>query len=68
MKKSALVLYLFEDEKKTDLLKIMEFRTIKELSYVLDMDSQIISNMFHGLIKPRGIMKNCSLYRKIPLV
>ena len=62
MKKSAWVLYLFENEKKSDLLKIMEFRTIKELSYVVDIDSQIISNMFHGLIKPRGIMKNCSLY------
>ena len=68
MKKSAWVLYLFENEEKSDLLKIMEFRTIKEIAYVIDIESQTISNTFHGLIKPRGILKKCSLYQKIPLV
>lgn len=68
MKKSGWVLYIFEDENKKDLFKIMEFKTIKELSYVMNVDSQLISNWFHGLINPRGILKNCCLYQTIPLI
>jgi hypothetical protein len=63
MKNNKWVLYLFEDTTKTDLFKIMEFRTIKDLSYVLDIDQQIISNWFHGLINPRGILKYCVLFQ-----
>tara|TARA_R110002051_G_scaffold274670_1_gene335374 strand:+ start:56 stop:259 length:204 start_codon:yes stop_codon:yes gene_type:complete len=65
MKKNYWVLYLFENEKKGDLLKIMEFKTIKEISYVLDVHHCVISNWFHGLIHPRGILKNCVLYQSI---
>ena len=68
MKKSGWVLYLFEDDEKTNLLKIMEFKTIKEVSFVLNIQSQDISNWFHGLINPRGILKNCALYQTIPVV
>mgnify|MGYP003114690905 FL=1 len=67
MKKANWVLYLFEKEEKVDLFKIMEFKTIKEIGYVLDMDPQIISNWFHGLINPRGILKNCILYQTITM-
>jgi len=68
MKRSGWVLYLFEDEYKQELFKIMEFNTIKEISYVIDMPSTIISNWFHGLINPRGLLKNCALYQTIPVV
>ena len=68
MKKSGWVLYLFEDESKSRLLKIMEFKTIKELSYVLDVQSSVISNWFHSLINSRGILKRCSLFQTIPVV
>jgi hypothetical protein len=63
MKNNKWVLYLFEDKEKSDLFKIMEFRTIKDLAYVLDIEQQIISNWFHGLINPRGILKCCVLYQ-----
>lgn len=63
MKKNSWVLYLFESEQKTDLLKIMEFLTVKDISYVLDIPHTVISNYFHGLIRPRGILKNCVLYQ-----
>ena len=43
------------------------FNTIKDVSYVLGMNSQTISNFFHGLIKPRGVLKYCVLYQSIPL-
>tara|TARA_R110000824_G_scaffold371286_1_gene560987 strand:- start:4651 stop:4857 length:207 start_codon:yes stop_codon:yes gene_type:complete len=68
MKRSGWVLYLFEDAQKRDLFKIMEFKTIKEVSYVINIPTTIISNWFHGLINPRGILKNCALYQTIPVV
>ena len=64
MKKSW-ILYLFEDETKTEIFKIMEFKSIREISYVLDIERQIISNFFHGLILPRGILKNVVLYQSV---
>ena len=68
MKKSGWVLYLFEDEDKNQLFKIMEFKTIRQLSYVIDLPSTIVSNWFHGLINPRGILKRCSLFQTIPVL
>jgi hypothetical protein len=67
MKKSNWVLWLFEDEDKSDLFKIMEFKTIKDIGYVLGLEPQLISNWFHGLINPRGILKNCVLYQSLSL-
>tara|TARA_R100000773_G_C4129931_1_gene61269 strand:+ start:37 stop:240 length:204 start_codon:yes stop_codon:yes gene_type:complete len=67
MKKNSWILHLYTDEKKEELVKVMEFQTIKDISYVLAIDSQIISNYFHGLIKPRGVLKYCVLYQSIPL-
>ena len=48
MKKSGWVLYLFESEDKIELFKIMEFKTIKELGYVIGIETSTISNWFHG--------------------
>ena len=65
MKKNNWILYLFESSEKKDLLKIMEFKTIKDVSFVLDVDASVISNWFHGLINPRGILKNCVLHQSV---
>lgn len=65
MKKSIWVVYLFTDESKTDILKIMEFRSVKEIEEVFNIPSQTISNCFHGLIKPRGMLKNCAIFQTI---
>ena len=65
MKKNNWILYLFENDEKRDLLKIMEFKTIKYVAFVLDVDPSVISNWFHGLINPRGILKNCVLHQSI---
>ena len=67
MKKNSWTLHLYKDIEKTDLVKVMDFNTIKDISYVLDIDSQIISNYFHGLIKPRGVLQYCVSYQSIPL-
>ena len=65
MKSSNWILYLYDDEEKKQILKIMEFKTIKELGTVLNMDPQIVSNWFHGLINPRGILKSCLLLQSV---
>lgn len=65
MKRSRWVVYLFTSEEKKDILKIMEFRSINEISAVFDIPSQTISNCFHGLIKPRGMLKNCMIFQSV---
>ena len=67
MKRNYWYLYLFEEEGHTNIFKVMKFNTIKDVGYVLDIEPQLISNFFHGLIKPRGILKYCVLYQSIPL-
>ena len=42
MKKNNWILYLFENEKHSELFKIMEFKTIKDVAFVLDIDACII--------------------------
>ena len=65
MKKSRWVVYLFTNQEKKDILKIMEFKSIKEIEAVFDIPAQTISNCFHGLIKPRGMLKNCMIFQSI---
>ena len=65
MKRSRWVVYLFTSEEKKDILKVMEFRSINEISVVFDIPSQTISNCFHGLIKPRGMLKNCMIFQSV---
>ena len=61
--KSNLIWYLtlFYDEKKTTPFKTIKCETIKEISYYLDMPSQVISNYYHKQIKARGVLKLCSI-------
>lgn len=67
MKKNTWLVHLYEETDKINLLKVMDFETIKDISYVLGVPSQTISNYFHGLIKPRGILNYCIIYQSIPL-
>lgn len=65
MKKSRWVVYLFDSHEKTNIIKIMEFKSVREIEAVFDIPAQTISNCFHGLIKPRGMLKNCSIFQSI---
>jgi len=67
MKNTIWILYLFTDKQKTEIFKIMEFKSVKDIAYVLNLKPQVISNYFHGLIKPRGILNNCALYQSVKL-
>ena len=61
--KSNLVWYLtlFYDEEKTNPIKTIKCDTIKEISYLLNMKAQVISNYYHRQIKARGVLKLCSI-------
>ena len=65
MNKNNWILYLFESNEKKDLVNIMEFKTIKQVSFVLGMNASVISNWYHGLIHPRGILKSCVLQQSV---
>ena len=67
MKKNSWYVYLYEDETKTEIFKIMKFKTINEMSYVLGVKASVLSNYFHGLINPREVLNYCQIYQSIPL-
>lgn len=54
-------LTIFYSEEKKEIFKTLSFNTIKEMSYVLNLNSQTVSNYYHKLIKPRGVLKYCSI-------
>jgi len=54
---------MFQDLERTDLIKIMDFNTVKDISYILGMKPQEISNYYHQLIKERGPLRYCYLYQ-----
>jgi|GEM_PF-6113990 len=63
MKDIRWLLCLYKDKDKTDLWKLMEFKTIKEVAYILGMKAQEISNFYHQLIKERGPLQYCIIYQ-----
>ena len=51
--KKGLVWYLtlFDSETKENVFKVIACNSVKEMSYYLDMESQIVSNFYHKQIK-----------------
>lgn len=56
-------LFVFIDKDKTELYKVMKFDKIKDLAYVVGLEHTIVSNYFHNLIKPRGLLEYCYIYQ-----
>jgi len=57
------LVFLHTDKEKQNLFKVLDFKTIKEIGYVLNMKPQIISNYYHNLIKERDLLKYCVIYQ-----
>ena len=57
------MLFVFLNKERTELFKVMDFNTIKDVAYVLGERPQTISNYYHNLIKERGLLKYCYLYQ-----
>ena len=67
--KKGLIWYLtlFTDENKTEVFKTIPCNTIKEMSYYLDVPTQVISNYYHKQIKARGVLKYCNITQNLNL-
>ncbi len=57
------ILVIYIDKERTDILKMGQLRTIKEIAYIVDEKTSVISNYYHKLINPRGNLKYCSIIR-----
>ena len=67
--KKGLIWYLviFDSQEKSNVFKVLECSSVKEMGYYLNMDSQIISNFYHKQIKPRGVLKYCNITQNLNL-
>lgn len=63
-KASVWVVELFTNKAKTQMLKVYEFSTVKEIAYVLNMKPTTVSNFYHQLIHPRGNLEYVTIYQK----
>jgi len=54
---------IFADAEKTTPLKVLTLETIKDVSYILGMKPQRVSNYFHRLIKPREVLEYIALFK-----
>jgi len=57
------LLFVFFDKEKTDLWKVLDLNTIKDVGYIVNQSPQVVSNYYHNLIKERGLLKYCYLYQ-----
>ena len=70
MKKNFWYVYIYDkdiSEEVKDIIKIMKFDTMNSMSEVMGIKSSVLSNYFHGLIKPRDTLRYCIIYQSIPL-
>lgn len=54
---------VFADEQRTSVVKVLSFYSVKEMSPVLNLPPQCISNYYHQLIKPRGVLKYVAMFK-----
>ena len=63
MSKYKWMLLLYRDVYKQEVFKTMCFDRIVDIAYVLNIDTQKVSNYYHGLIKPKEVLKYCEIIR-----
>lgn len=54
-------LILFTSKEKNEIFKTIKCESIREMSYFLDIKPQTISNFYHKLIKPKGVLLYCNI-------
>ena len=54
-------LILFTNDEKKDIFKVIKCSSIVEMGYYLDVKPQLLSNFYHKLTKPRGILNLISI-------
>ena len=53
---------MFESPDHERVVKVMRFDTMKQMAYILDVSAQKLSNIYHGLVKPKGLAKYVIIY------
>ena len=61
---STWILELYANEEKTDLLKVYQFATVRQIAYILDEESTVVFNCYHSLIKPRGNLRYVNIFKR----
>ena len=49
--------FLFLDEEKSELFKVLDFHRQRDIAYVLNTKVCDVTNFIHGIKKPVGILK-----------
>ena len=65
--KKGLIWYLilFDSVEKSNVFKVLECKSIKEMSYYLGVKPQILRNYYHKQIKDRGILRYCKITQNL---
>ncbi len=58
------VLFIFRDLEQKDLIKILPLQSIKQVAYLVGLKPSEVSNFYHSLILPRGLLKYCKLIQR----
>lgn len=59
------IINIYTDIEKTDLFKVIEVKTLKEISYIMNKKIFEISNFYHKIKKPDKIFKFITIYKSI---
>ena len=54
-------LILYTNPQKTEIFKIIRCESICEMGFYLNLNPNSVSNYFHKLVKPRGVLKLCDI-------
>jgi hypothetical protein len=59
------IVNVYYDREKTELFKVLQFNTLKEISYCLDTKVHDVSNVYHKIKKPCGVFEKLYIYKSV---
>ena len=62
-KNTSWIMILFTDTNKTEIFKVLEFNTLKEIAYVMDKKIYDVTNFYHEITKPKTIFNYLHIYQ-----
>jgi len=58
------VIVVYTNNDKTDIVKVLNVDSIKQIAYILNESPTDVSNYYHKLIKSKNLMKLIDIYKK----
>jgi len=59
------ILIVYGNKEKTDIIKVMNVDSIKQIAYIIDEVPIDVSNFYHKLIKSKNLMDYIDIYKNI---